>query len=85
MSLLSIDVVCVKECRSLWTILFSSVRLSVPYGIFSLVALGCLGLCLDELSTCLLVGGLLVVLGVVLCIRWCPIVFCCVFGGKEMI
>jgi hypothetical protein len=35
---------------------------------------------LNELLTCLLVGGLLVALGV--CGRWCPLVFCGVFGGK---
>jgi hypothetical protein len=45
----------------------------------------CFGLCLDELSTCLLVAGLLFALGVLLCRRWCPIVFCDVFERKEMI
>jgi hypothetical protein len=39
----------------------------VPYEMFSSAALGCLGLCLDKLSTCLLVSGLLVTLGVLLC------------------
>jgi hypothetical protein len=39
-------------------------------------------LCLDEWSTCLLVGGLLVALRVLLCGRWCLLVFCGVFGGK---
>jgi hypothetical protein len=38
-----------------------------------------------ELLTCLLVGGLLVVLRVVLCERRCPLVFYGVFGGKEII
>jgi len=47
--------------------------------------LGCLGLCLDKLLTCLLVGGLLVALRVLLCRRRCFLVFCCVFARKEII
>jgi uncharacterized membrane protein len=47
--------------------------------------LGCLGLCLNKLLTCLLVGGLLVALGVLLCRRRCFLVFCCVFVRKEII
>jgi hypothetical protein len=41
----------------------------VPYEMFSSVALGRLGLCLDEWLTCLYVGGLLFVLRVLLCGR----------------
>ena len=36
----------------------------MPYGMLSLVALGFLGLYLDELLTCLHIGGLLVALSV---------------------
>jgi hypothetical protein len=56
----------------------------VPYEMLSSVTLGYLRLCLDELLTWLLVGGLLVALGVLLCGRWC-LVFYGVVGGNEMI
>jgi hypothetical protein len=42
----------------------------VPYGMSFSGALGCLGLCLVEESICLLVGGSLVALRVLLCGRW---------------
>jgi hypothetical protein len=38
----------------------------VPYRMFSSVALGSLGLCLNELLICLFVDGLLVAVGVLL-------------------
>jgi len=51
----------------------------VSYGMFASVALGCFGLCLDELSTYLLVSGLLVALRVLLCGRWCPRLLWCLW------
>ena len=54
MSLRSIGVACAKGMRSLWTIFFSIVRLSVPYGMLSSVALDCLGLYLVGWLICLL-------------------------------
>jgi hypothetical protein len=36
----------------------------VPFGMFSSIDSGCLGLCLDEQSICLLVGGMPAALGV---------------------
>jgi cytosine/uracil/thiamine/allantoin permease len=59
----------------MWIVFFSIMRLCVPYGMLSSVALGFLGLCLDELLTCLHVGGLLVALGMLLCGRWRLLVF----------
>jgi hypothetical protein len=38
----------IKGMGSPWTIFFYIVKLLVPFGLFSLVDLGCLGLCLDE-------------------------------------
>jgi hypothetical protein len=37
-----------RNVESLWNIFFSIVRLPMPYGIVSLVDLGCVGLCLNE-------------------------------------
>jgi hypothetical protein len=54
----------------------------VLYGMPSSIALGFLGLCIHELLTCMHVGGLLVALEVLLCVRWCLLVFYGVFGGK---
>jgi hypothetical protein len=45
-------------------------------------ALGCLGLCLDGLSTCLRVGGPLEGLGVLRGGKWCPLAFFGLFGGR---
>jgi len=70
---------CVRGMCSLWTIFFSTLRLLVSYGMFASVALGCFGLCLDELSTYLLVSGLLVALRVLLCGRWCPRLLWCLW------
>jgi hypothetical protein len=42
-----IGAICLKGMGSLWTISFT-VKLLVPFEMFSLVDLGCLGLCLDE-------------------------------------
>jgi hypothetical protein len=43
-----IGVVCIKGMGSPWAIIFSIVRLSVPYGMYSSIDLDCLGLYLDE-------------------------------------
>jgi hypothetical protein len=59
-----IGVVCAKGMGSLRT--FFIVRLLVPFGMFSSIDLGCLGLCLDKLLNCMLVGRLLVKLEVLL-------------------
>jgi hypothetical protein len=55
--------------RSPWTILCFLVRFFAPFGMFSSVNLGCFGSCLDELWICMLVGGLLATLEVLLCGR----------------
>jgi hypothetical protein len=57
----------------------------VPFGMFSLVDLGCLGSCLYELLICMLVSGLLATLGVLLCGRWCFRAFCGICGGKLVV
>jgi hypothetical protein len=57
----------------------------VPYGLFFMVNLDCLGLCLDKWSICMLIGGLLAAFRVRLCGRWCFCDFCSVYGRKEMI
>jgi hypothetical protein len=57
-------------------------EVALGYEMLASVALGHHGLCLDALLTCLLVGGLLVTLEVLLCGRWCLLVFYGVFGGK---
>lgn len=69
MSLWLIGVVCAREMQSLWTIFFSIVRLLVPYRVRSLVVLGFIGLCLEQLLICMLVGGVVVALRVLLCGR----------------
>jgi hypothetical protein len=43
-----ISIACVKGRESLWTTFFPIMRFLGPYGMFSLVDSGCLGLCLDE-------------------------------------
>jgi hypothetical protein len=43
-----IGVVCVKVMGSPWSIFFSIVRFLVPYGMYSSVDSGCLGLYVDE-------------------------------------
>jgi hypothetical protein len=43
-----IGVLCVKEIESQWIIFFFIVRLLVPFGLFSSIDSGCLGLCLNE-------------------------------------
>ncbi len=58
-----ISIACVKGRESLWTTFFPIMRFLGPYGMFSLVDSGCLGLCLNEQSTYMRVGGLLVALG----------------------
>jgi len=52
------------------------------YGVFSLTALGCPGLCLDGLSTCLCVGGPLKDEGVLRCEKCCPLAFFGLFGER---
>jgi hypothetical protein len=55
------------------------------YGITFLLVLVCRGLCLEELSTYLPVGGSLEGRGVLRFGRWCQSVFCGVFGRKEIV
>jgi hypothetical protein len=57
----------------------------VLYGMIFSIALGYLVLCLDVKLTCLLVGGLMIVLKVLLCRRWCFLTFCGASVGEEMI
>jgi hypothetical protein len=52
-----IDVACVREMGNPWTIFFFIVMWLLLCEVLSLAVLGCLDLCLDELSTCLRVGG----------------------------
>jgi hypothetical protein len=54
----------------------------VPFGMSSSNGYGCLGLCLDKLLICLLVGVLPKTLEVQLFGRWCLCASCGVFGGK---
>jgi hypothetical protein len=51
----------------------------------SLSCFGCLGLCLDGFSICLLVGGPLEGRGVLQCGKWCLFSFVGAYGGKEII
>jgi hypothetical protein len=52
-----IDVACASEAESQWIIfLFTGMWLTLC-GVLSLLVLVCLGLCLGESLTCLLVGG----------------------------
>jgi hypothetical protein len=74
MSLESIGSACARGMGSPYTIFFFIVRLFVPYGMLSLVALGCPRLCL--------VGGGCS-LRVLLCGRWCPLALCGAFGKNE--
>jgi hypothetical protein len=83
MLLWSIGIVCARGMESLW-IIFSILRLLVPYGMLFLVTLGFLGLCLDKWLTCLPIGGLVAVLRVLLCGRWCLLASCDDNGGKKM-
>jgi uncharacterized membrane protein YgdD (TMEM256/DUF423 family) len=57
----------------------------VSYQMLLPIALVFLGLYLDELLTCMHVGGLLVALRVLLCGRLYLFVFYGVFGGKGFI
>jgi hypothetical protein len=82
MSLWSIDDVWVRVMGSPWIIFFSIARLFVPYGVLFSVALGCPRLCLVKWLTCLLVGGLVVALTVLLCGKLFLFAYCGVFGGK---
>jgi hypothetical protein len=68
MSLWSISAPCARGMGSPLTIFFSIVRLPMHYAMISSVALGCLGLCLVWLI-CLLVGGPVGILKVLLCGR----------------
>jgi hypothetical protein len=54
-------------------------------GILFSVALGCLGLCHDGLSICLLVGGLRAGRGVLRCGKWCSLGAFGAYGGKKII
>jgi hypothetical protein len=54
-----IDAACAREMGSQWIIFFFIAMWLPLYGVLSLLTLVCLELCLEELSTCLLVGRLL--------------------------
>jgi hypothetical protein len=60
------------------------VKLLAPYEMPFSVVLGSLGRCLVVFLTCLLVGGLVGKLGVLLCGRKYLPVSCGVFGRKEI-
>jgi hypothetical protein len=45
------------------------------FGVLSLVVFGCHGLCLDMLSTSLLVGGHLASRRVLQCVKWCLLAY----------
>jgi hypothetical protein len=68
-----IDICCMCK-KDVETIFFFIVMWLLLYGVF-LAASGCLGLCLDGLSTCLRVGGPLEGQGVLRCGKWCPLAF----------
>jgi hypothetical protein len=80
-----IDVACAKEMRNLWTTLFFTVMWLPLCGITFLLVLVCLESCLEELSTCLVVGGTLEGRGVLRFRRWCQSAFCGVFERKEIL
>jgi hypothetical protein len=52
-----LDVACAREMENQWIAFFFLTMWLLLCGVLSLLTLVCLGLCLDELSTCLLVGG----------------------------
>jgi hypothetical protein len=51
----------------------------------SSLGLAFVGLCLVQLRIYLLVGGRVVVLGALLCGKWCLFVLCGVFGESKML
>jgi hypothetical protein len=83
--LMEIQITNIKEISKLWIIFFSTATWLLSCGIFSLVVLECLGLCLDGLLTCLHVGGHLVDQGVLLFGKWRLFVSFDAYGGKETI
>jgi hypothetical protein len=54
-----IDAAYAREIGNQWITFFFTTMWLPLCGVLSLLALVCLGLCLEELSTCLLVGGCL--------------------------
>jgi hypothetical protein len=71
MSLWLIGIAYVQGMEGPWTIFCFIVWLLAPFGMFSLFDLSCLGSFLDELSICMLVGGLLAIRRVLQCGIWC--------------
>jgi hypothetical protein len=70
---------------SLLTIFFFIVMWLMLFGVFCLVILGCLGLCLDVLLICLTACGPLASQRLLRCGKWCLHAYFDVYGGKGMI
>jgi hypothetical protein len=73
---------CKRNGESVDHLLHSEVACALWNAFFS--HFGFPGLCLDKCLTCLLVGGLVAVLRVLLCGRWCLLASCDDNGGKKM-
>jgi len=67
-----------------WNTFFFTVMWLPLCVMLSLLDLVCLGLCLEELSTCLLVGGILEDRGVLRFGRWCQSVFSGVWKERNL-
>jgi len=78
------DVACARVMRNLWTTFFFTVMWLTLCGITFLLVLVCLGLCLEELSTCLLVGGSLEGREVLRFGRWCQSTFFSVWKERYL-
>jgi hypothetical protein len=52
-----IDFACASDMGNQWITLFFNAMWLMPCGVLSLLALVCLGLCLEESLTCLPVSG----------------------------
>jgi hypothetical protein len=74
-----------REMGNLWTTFFFTVMWLLLCSIAFLLDLVCLELCLEELSTCLLVNGSLEGQGMLQFGRWCQSAFFGVFGRKEIL
>jgi hypothetical protein len=78
------NVACVREMGNLWTTFFFTVMRLMLCGLIFLIVLVCLGLCREELLTCLLIVGSLEGREVLRFGRWCLFAFFGVFGKKEI-
>jgi hypothetical protein len=79
-----IDVACASEMGNQWIIFFFIAMWLMLCGVLSLLVLVCLGLCLEESLTCLLVGGRLESRRVLRFGRWCRHAFFGVFERNNM-